>query len=249
MEPLEANQNTIQSRATEIDTGALPLPMENVLLGLPQKPEMAIERLSVSSTPWSFSDIVSQKKLFNTITVTPDTPTDLPLYIFKNSWDNVYKNHFRSFKDFFLLKSFTLNFLFEFRSNFQQVGMFNIVYSNIPQNLISYLVGYENFVSYSLQTQLPHRKVFMGEDSDVHIQLKWVSPFKSGLATERYYPDVDRSEGGYTTSDDYDMGSLYLYLPFGMNVSTGVDSTMTVRVWSYLTDVDYSGYTINDNLA
>lgn len=246
MEPLQNTKNEIDSRAKEIDTGAFPLSMENVLLGLPQKPTIAIEKLSVVSRPWSYSDLVSQKKLLTTLKVSKGETFNKSLWDFRNSWSNVRKTHFRNLDDIFLLKSWTINFLFEFRSSFQQVGLFNVVYSNIPRPLINYLVGEAAFASFELQVQLPHRKVYMGEDMDLHVALKWVSPFSSCMSTAQYYPGQSSSQTG-TRLDDYDMGSLYLYCPCGMETSQGVNPDMTVRVWSYLTDVDYSGYNIDDD--
>lgn len=251
MEILQESVNVNQSRATEIDTGATPLSMQNVLLGIPEKPQERVEKISSISQPWSFTDLVSQQKLLTTLRITTDTTknTTTPIWSFRNTWRNVFDLHFRSMKDLFTLKSWTLNFLFEFRSTFQQVGQFNVVYSNIPKPLIPYLVGRDAFGSYLIQTQLSHRKVFMGEDSDLRVSLKWLSPFKSSFDFERYYPGdtAPQPMNSLPVVDDYDMGQLMLYVPFPMQVAAGVDNAMSVRIWTYLSDVDYAGYSIADN--
>lgn len=246
MEPLQEQQTTEKSRATEIDTGALPLSMDGVLFGLPKPVVRDSDVGSAVSQPWSYGDLVSQKKLLTTLRVTTDVkPGREPIWHFRNTWRNVYETHFRNLEELFMLKSWTLNFLFEFRSNFQQVGQFNLVYTNIPKPLQPYLVG-DEFGSYLIQTQLPHQKIFMGEDTNTTVQLKWLSPFKSGIYFDKYLTGIPSDYSSVT--DDYDMGTLYLYVPFPMQVATNVDPSMTVRIWTYLSDVDYAGYRISDTI-
>nr|WPV63629.1 MAG: hypothetical protein [Wufeng shrew polycipivirus 5] len=243
MEPLEIEQNTEKMRATEIDTGAALLSMENVMLGLPQK---LTESRSFSSTvaqPWDYGELMSQRKLMATLNITPDTPTDKPLWFYTNSFQQVMSTHFRNLSDLFLVKSWTLNFLFEFRSNFQQVGLCNLVYTNLPQILQHYLLPKTSFDTFTMQTQMPHRLVFMGEDQEINISLKWLSPFVSA-PTAKFY----QIHPTPAINDDYDMGTLFLTVPFPMEVAAGVDSTMTVRIWSHLSDVTYAGYSPTDKI-
>ena len=84
-------------------------------------------------------------------------------------------------------------------------------------------------------------------DWDVHVGLKWVSPFKSSIMEDYYYPGTTPTADSSTALDDYDMGSMQIYAPFKMETAQGVNPDMTVRVWSYLTDVDYSGYVVDDS--
>ncbi|UXD80038.1 putative capsid protein [Linepithema humile polycipivirus 1] len=247
MEQLTNAQQTIKSRAKEIDDGLPPLPMENVLLGLPYKPNSEImDEGSAVSQKWSFAEVLAQKKLIADIPVNASTTGEIWRY--RNTWSNVINQHFRNLKDLFLLKSWNLNFIIEFRSNFQQVGQFILAYSNCPQNLVEYLTLENDAKSYQLQTQLPHRKIFMGEDQNVIVQLKWLSPHKSAI----YSPLMNFNDKGVgpdnipPIQDDYDMGFLTLSIPFQMEVAPSVVADMNVRIWSYVTDLQYSGYAPND---
>lgn len=249
MENLTISQNTISSRAKEIDDGVPPSSMENAILGLPYKPNSEIiDENSAVSQKWSFQDIISQKKLVADIPV--DTSTTGVIWEYRNTWSNVIKNHFRNLKDLFLLKSWNLAFVFEFRSNFQQVGQFLVSYSNCPRPLVDLLVTEGDFAKYELQTQLPHRKIFMGEDQNLIVQLKWNSPHKSSIYSilMDYANTVDETGEIPYIPDDYDMGFIQLSVPFKMEVAAGVISTMNVRIWSYLTDLQYSGYTPSDSI-
>lgn len=250
MEVTEQEIPTEVQRATEIDTGAIPLSMENVILALPQKPTENRSLGSVMANPWSYEDLTSQAKLIGTFQVTPSTSTTEPIWTYRNTWLNVARTHFRTLNDLFIAKSWKLNFLLEFRSNFQQVGMFNIVHSNIPEALEDYLVDSSLYKSFAAQCQLPHRFVFMGEDIQVHLSTTWLSPFLAS-SVGRYsqiIPDQLNSEPK-NNFDDYDMGAFFLYAPFPMQVATGVSNPqMTVRIYSFLSELTYAGYNPNDNI-
>jgi len=251
MEPPETLQNEIDSRAKEIDTGAFPLPLSNVLLGLPVKidPTASVNMGSVSK-PWSYAELVSQKQLLADLKV--DITTKDFLWEYNNTWVNVLQTHFgnRDLRALFGLKSWNLNFLFEFRSNFQQVGQFCLFYSNLPKTLEKYFfrnisssATYDPFADYTIQTQLPHRKIPMGEDVNVPVMLKWDCPHSASFGLDMY-----NTKGNNFPNDTwldtpfYDFGTLRLYVPWQMQVSTGVSSTMSVRIWTYLSDFTYSAY-------
>ncbi|UHR49690.1 MAG: hypothetical protein GuPV2_gp1 [Guiyang polycipivirus 2] len=242
------SQNTTEklSRAKEIDTGAIPLPMSNVLLGLPVKPttQDLTDRSSVSTKNWDWKDIVSQKRLVADIEIT--SASKGRIWSFGNNWQNVQTSIFGNLEPVFTLKSWTINFEFEFRSNFQQVGQSCIFYSNLPANMLSYHFNLASlnphpFDDYSIMTQLPHRKVPMGEDVNVTVSLKWLSPFKSAFGTSSY--DIIN----YDTSS-YDMGTLYLAVPFPMQFAMNVTPNNSVRIWAYLSDVTYGGYAPSDKI-
>lgn len=251
MEQLQATKNEVKSRAKEIDTGAIPLPMENVLLGLPVKPDPTTDmKISVKTRPWTFGELVSQYKLVASIDV--DSTKKGIVWYYNNCWRDVVKYHFgTNFQQLFLLKSWTLCFKFEFRSNFQQVGQFLISYTNIPQLLWSYfnLDDESSFMrsDYLMHTQFPHRKIAMGEDVDVTFKCKWLSPFQAAYGTDGYA--YDSKDGAVTTEDPgYDMGTLFLSIPFEMQTATNVDNHMTVRVWTYLEDLVYAAYDPTDGV-
>lgn len=239
MEPLQNQVQEEKARAKEIDSGTYPLSMENVILGLPYKPNSTIlDQGSVSAQKWTYGDLVSQRKLITTLSVSSANYANSELWSFTNSWHNVHNTHFRTLQDLFLAKSWTLNFEFEFRSNFQQVGMFCVSYCNVPKRLIPYLYT-PYFYFYNQQCMLPHRNVFAGEDQNLKISLKWNSPLKASLSD--YYAG-ESSTGSHPNADDYDMGWIMLTNPAPIQVAQGVDNTMTIRIWSWLSDIEYAGY-------
>lgn len=250
MEPNEIQKNSELSRAKEIDTGAIPLQLSNVLLGLPYKPDpTALESSSATTRPWTYVDLAAQKKLIKDINVS--TTSNGKIWDFNYTWENAMNTHFSgpSFRRLFGLKSFTINFQIEFRSNFQQVGQFVIFYSNLPKNLRNYHFGIgdnskDPYSNYQIQTQLPHTKVPMGEDLNVDVSLKWLSPHTSSFGTDLYSQDgrTDTSP----TVPYYDMGSLFLYVPFPMEVASGVNPNMSIRIWSWLTDLKTGAYVPDD---
>lgn len=249
MEITEQEKTIITSRAKEIDTGAVPLPMSNVVLGLPMKPDPTADYcLGACSESWSFEDLVCQKKLVADLTV--DITSTGKIWEFHNTWENVLEMHFTSnLRRVFGLKSWNLNFLFEFRSNFQQVGQLCLFYTNLPDVLDSYHFRLQDhatdpYADYVVQTQLPHRKIPMGEDQDCLACIKWLSPHTASFGVDMYQNDGNHSK--MMNVPYYDMGRLKLYVPFGMQVATGVDSTMNVRVWSWLSNFTYGAYRPHD---
>lgn len=243
MQPTEQAVSEIKSRAKEIDTGTQPLSMENVILGLPSKPGPSVDNLSSAmANSWNLNEYIGQRKLQATINITLDTPTNVPIWAYEHKWSNVIVDHFRAFSNVFALRSWKLNFHFEFRSNFQQVGMLMISYTNLPENTRKYLYPDNVFNQFVVQTQLPHRFVMMGEDQDVVVGLNWLSPYKASISGEIFaHPSGD-------THNDYEMGKIMLWAPYAMQVATGVAANnMTVRIWSYLTDISMAGYNPVDN--
>jgi len=90
----------------------------------------------------------------------------------------------------------------------------------------------------------------MGEDQDVKVGLNWVSPFKSSM--KNFDPNIKFNTAPAanvtTFNDDYDMGTLRVHVPIKMRVSTGVKDTLTIRVYTWLSDLEYSGYLPTDSL-
>lgn len=275
LQPLESNVDS--SRAKEIDHGTIPLKMQNVILGLPSKPGLQFgDRSSVNAIKWAYEQIVSQKQLLTTVSIAKDISK--PIFILENSWRAIQKIHFRNLTDLFFLKSWKWHLTFEFRSNFQQVGMASIVFVNAPQSAIPYLTGspvsnvdgvltsYDtpgkigipdssvklthNLFSLSSAVQLPHTHVMLGEKQDVECTLNWISPFSSSFKQVNPYGDQSIYADSYPNPNDlqYDMGFIYLFVPIPMNYATGVDPNCTVRIWSHLTDVEYAGYTPDDRI-
>lgn len=251
MEPIQ-NQtvNTETGRAKQIDTGATPLSLSNVLLGLPTKPTTIVEgdRTGVSAKSWAYQDLIGQWRLMSDILVTPSSQGII--WQLQNSWHNILSNLVRTpMNKLFCLKSWTLNIKFQFQTSFQQLGQFVVFYSNLPQSMISYHFNLKSktdpnpFENYMVQTQLPHTKIPMGECCDVDAKISWNSPFKSGFGVDAYNY-VDTTDQVDTL---YDMGTLYLAIPWKMQVATGVTPSASVRIWASLSDITYSGYAPNDN--
>lgn len=237
----ENQKNEIKSGAKEIDTGAIPLPLSNVLFGLPYKPDPATNSvLGVKADTWDYGKLISQKKLLATITINNETSG--PLWNFWCTWGNVVNTHVgvRN-QNLFLMRHWDLNFLFEFRSNFQQVGQSIIYFSNCPAYAANFLR--QDLDKYQNITQLPHVKVNMGEDIDVPVIVKWNSPLNGEIAGDNVYqgPDENREAIGY------DMGTLYLSVPWKMEIATNVWPEMTVRIWSWLSSTSYGGYNPTDD--
>lgn len=247
MEPTENQKISIDSRAKEIDTGAIPLSMSNVILGLPVKPEPPVLSDSVSARPWTWAELVSQKQLVTTIAISPSTKEDVPLWEYNNSWRSIINSKFfmSEIGELYVIRRWDLNLLFEFRSNFQQVGMMSLVHSNCPPALEGYFFPSSRTASihdFAIQTQLPHRLIPMGEDVDVSVCLKWNASYLSSFERKYYSMDWLQNTEYHQEQDDYQMGILRLYAPFKMETSNGVDNQMTVRIWAYLTNLQYAAY-------
>lgn len=248
MEIIQTTQNSEQTRAKALGTGEQPLPTGNVLLGLPSKPTPAplMDISAVSSQPWSYSDLISQKRVIADITV--DTSSEGILWTYQNSWKNICSTFIKQLEPLFVAKSWTVNFEFEIQSNFQQVGQIVIFYSNLPQLLESYHFNLrvstdsDPVLNYLFQTQMPHIKVPMGQNSRPIFQLKWLSPLKTSFGTSSF--NVRDSLDG----PDYDMGTLRLAVPWKMETSTGVSPQLSIRIFGFLSDVTYGGYVPNDKI-
>jgi hypothetical protein len=252
MEPSEQEKPQIQARATVIDTGAIPLPLSNIPLGIPDKPDiMASHHGNSSAAMWSLSEIFSQQKLIGTYNISTSTAVDKPVWSFQHTFQNVLDLHFRELQGLFSMYSWTLHFRFQFRSNFQQVGQVLIVNHTIPQRLLPFLIGTKPLKTleenYMLMTTLPHVKVPMGEDIDVDCSLKWNVPVQAPTFTKEHYTlpsgDVPLPD---TLTLQYDMGSVFVIAPIQMEVAQNVTPNMTVRIWSWLTDVKMGGYSPAD---
>lgn len=277
MDIIQTEQDSIdKSRAKEIDHGTTPLPMTSAILNLPPQPGTGFDnRSSVNATKWAFEQLISQKQLMTTISITPGLNDTVPIFIFQNSWDNIYKLHFRNLADLFFVKSWKWHLTFEFRSNFQEVGMMSIAYANIPVNAVPYITGSPiNYVGYKLSensvprsngipsgvlghslfglksiNQLPHKHVMLGENQDVQCTFEWLSPYKAGFTkvTPFQEPFV------YADIDDpndpqYDMGFVFLSNTIPLTTASGVTPHASVRIWSHLTDVEYAGYCPDDTI-
>lgn len=271
-QPLPIQQQENDSRAKEIDHGTIPLPMSNVMLGLPTKPGLNFDdRSSVSAIPWDYAQLVSQKRLLTTLKITPTTPSTTPIFLLPNAWDIIRKLHFRNLDTFFFLKSWKWHLIFQLRSNFQQVGMITISYVNLPLNAFSYYfntpINQDTEKIFSLEDgmvgtvldykdqfpvdrlsaiyQLPHTLLMLGENQDVEVTCDWLSPFKAAVQPAARAGSVVAPPPSYM---GYDMGHIRVHVPIPLEVATGVsDSTATIRIWSHLTDVKYSGYDPTDD--
>lgn len=160
----------------------------------------------------------------------------------------------RNMKEVFHLYSWKLHFCFQFRSNFQQVGQILVVQHHIPKNLMYLLAGTSEVAgSYRLATMLPHVKVPMGEDVDVETEMVWNAPVaaSSGFWNSYSYKSWAVNEldpARQIEHSGYDMGSVAIYVAKAMEIAQNVNPSMTVRVWSWLTDLRYGGYTPTDDI-
>lgn len=252
MEPTENEKEVITDRATAIESGGLPISAANVPLGLNDKPDpMLSQRDHALVSNWTFAQLLAQRKLIGTFPITPSTPKDKPVWRFVHTMQNVVDLHFRSLKGLFHLWRWNLHFFFEFRSNFQQVGQCLIVNHTMPQAYIRTMYPVEGqwadplYGNYKYLTQLSHRKIFMGEDVDVGEVLRWDAPLEATISVDGAY---ELPSPGKIPVVQYDMGEIFVIAPFEMQVAQGVNPLMTVRIWSYLSDVGMSAYTPTDNI-
>lgn len=245
---LNENEKEIESsRAKEIDTGVTPLPFDTSLMASGITPEVPLDRSSVLANSWSLSALLSQKIFIKNIDFDVGTPNDKILFSFRNSFDNVYKTHFGRLGGIFPLKSWKVNFLFEIRSQFQQMGLINIFYINMPQRLQSYMFS-GDLTDFMLQTQLPHRLIALGEDSDFEFSMTWNSPFKSAIDATVFATNRLKDSGTYLPYDDYDMGTVYITIPYQLQIASGATPRASIRIWSYLSDITYAGYMPKDSV-
>jgi len=256
MEITEQEKEVIADRAVQIQTGATPLVGANVPLGLPEKPDpMQNQRLNALVPNWTFSQLLATRKLVGVFPITTSTPTNVKIWSFRHTMQNVVDLHMRSLQNYFRIWRWNLHFDFEFRSNFQQVGQILIVNHTVPSTVERFLMSQQeprgttsvkSFVdSYVAMTQLSHKKIMMGEDIDDHETLQWDAPIEGTIGLTTSYTKQKKSDVSVT---QYDMGEIFVVAPFQMQVANGVNPQMTVRIWSYMTDVGMSAYSPVDNL-
>lgn len=244
----EMQKNIEQDRAVQLESGSIPLQGSNVLLGLQDKPDpMLDQRTHALVANWPFAQLLGTHKLVGVYTVDTSTPTDKKIWSFVHTFDNVMDLHFRTLKSYFRLWRWTLNFEFEFKSVFQQVGQLLIVNHTIPQVMMDVLQeGASLTKDYGRMIQLPHRIIMMGEDTKVFMSLKWNAPVEATFATKKNYINPALPKENYLVP--YDMGEIFLIAPYSMEVAQGVTPSMTVRIYSWLSDVGMSAYSPQDSL-
>lgn len=247
MEPIQTTQSSEQTRAKAISTGETPLQTSNVILGLPNKPITAplLDNSAVLSSPWSYSDLISQKRLVADLTIS--TSSEGIVWVFRNTWLNVMQTFIKRLEPLFTMKSWTIEFELMVQSNFQQVGQAILFYTNIPEELVPYHFNLtipadatDPMLNYLFQTQMPHLKIPFGENSNFKFPLDWISPFKSGFGASSF-----RARNA-VNAPDYDMGTLRLAIAFPMEVATGVTPELSIRIYGSLKNVTYGGYVPTD---
>lgn len=242
------------SFATVNESGPFSLVESGLPLGISRQPTFG-SHTSADLGNISYTQLISQEKLVGVINITTSSPPDVPLWSFINSHKHVKELHFPK-QNVFRLQSWNLHFRFEFRSNFQQVGMALIYQHNYPRDALSYCVGKAlgGRVSTKLATQLPHLKIALGENFDAEAVMKWNLPYhaqSSDQMTGGNYAWQFGNQGKLNPRQLFEpeMGSIHLAVPVQMQVSTGVTPEMTVRIWSWLTDVKLAAYQpSSDNL-
>lgn len=245
----EAEKFAIEDRATQIQTGAVPIASENAQLSIPKADFMLTQTDHSFPSNWSFSELLSQRKKVGTFDITSSTSSGTKIWEFRHTFGNVVDLHFRNMKTLFRIWKWNLHFLFEFRSFYQQLGQALIVNHCIPQAVLHSLFPRNEKLesSYSSMVQLPHRKIMLGEDVDVEATLVWNAPVEGTMFYDGVfaYPKTIIPAQQLT---QYDMGSIFLTLPWPMEVAKGVQATMTVTIWSWLTDVRMSAYEPQDSI-
>lgn len=244
----EAEKSVEQDRATQLESGSIPLQGSNVLLGLSEKPDpMLSQRDHALVANWTFAQLLGTHKLVGTYTISTSTPVNQKVWSFIHTFDNVMNMHFRNVKNYFRLWRWTLNFEFEIKSVFQQVGQMLIVNHTIPAVMVRYLQGTNALESsYRRMTQLPHKKIMMGEDTKVYMSLKWDAPVEATFSTQNAYKNPALPKGNHVVP--YDMGEIFLIAPFQMQVAQNVTPQLTVRIYSWLSDVGMSAYSPQDSM-
>ena len=243
MEPTEQQKIKDYSRAKEIDTGATPLSMGDVLLDLPQTPGNPHDISTVSTVPWDVKDLLSQKILLANLNVDPSTSETAPVWEFVNSYRSMIAARFFAgdLANMFSSFSWTLCFKIEIRSNFQQVGLIALSYSNCPYILERYLSNFGQPTNFASILQLPHKLIPMGEDTDVEVKFLWNSNAKAAQNSH-----FTRKED--LSIDDYQMGTFRIMVPYKMETAAGVNQNLTIRVWGYLEDLVIGGYQPRDSV-
>lgn len=236
-EPTEQESISDNMRATELQHGTIPIEMTNAIAKLEIKENNEDDRSNVIARPWSLKDYASQPQLIGTF-----NSASLP-FVFNNTWSNVRTYLPKSMRNF-LFKSWVVNLRFEVLSVFQEQGMDVCFVHNAPQKILRQILGRYSFAEgggefgESLFFLLPHRKIMLGENSDLTVQLRWLSPFKMGFDQTEFTEDAD---------SDYHMNTVVYKNWIPITTATGVTQTRTVRVWLWFSDLEYSGYNPVDN--
>lgn len=243
----EQGTNQTTSFATINESGPFSLVESGLPLGITRQPTFG-SHVSADLGNISYQQLISQEKLVGVVTISTSTKADEPVWSFENTYLRVKELHFPK-QNLFRLTSWNLHFRFEFRSNFQQVGMALIYQHNYPHDAMSYMLGKSapTKLSAKLAMQLPHLKVALGENFDAEAVMKWNLPFhalSSDQAKGGNYlwkiPEEDKYSAFLRMEPS--MGSIHLAVPVQMQVSAGVTPEMTVRIWSWLTDVKFAAY-------
>lgn len=231
-EPTEQQSISDTMRATEIQHGTVPVEMINAIAKLEVKENDTDDKSNISAPLWTLAEFASQPQLLGTF-----NSVSLP-FVFVNKWSTV-RNLMPKVMKNFIFSSWTVNLRFEINSVFQEQGMDVVYVHNVPQPALQQLLGGNQFKNGGTEFDsdiwflLPHRKIMLGENSDITVQLKWVSPFKSSFYSEENYNVKDI---------DYEMNTCIYKNWIPVQTATGVTPARTVRVWFWLTDLKYSAY-------
>lgn len=247
---MENENDQIAERAGVFQSGATNLSESTLPLHIPRQPTLPIESSEqVRSAAWTVSEILSQEKLITTLDIGDKVGE---VWNFRVTPSNVLKMHMRRFADVFRLYSWTLHFRIQFRSNFQQVGQIIVGQNNIPEQTMYFLMGgidaptrFKN--SYKMLTMLPHTKVPMGEDTDVHVEFQWNLPVPSAYSMASYQHRFLPIESTNMKKIEWDMGEVFVTVPWKMEMAAGVNPSLSMRVWSRLSNVTMGAYDIRDN--
>lgn len=189
---------------------------------------------------------MSQEKKVGTFTIDTSSSASAPIWTFWHNFGDVAALHFPSRKNDFRNFSWNLHFRLQFRSNFQQVGQIIVVQHNMPPEVIQYLLEVEDASAaiasnYGRMTMLPHTKVPMGEDTDVHVEMPWNLPEICTYASLGNY-NYNVNGSGVPQKKVPTMGCVMIVPAIQMQVAANVNPQMTVEIWSWLTDLRLSGY-------
>lgn len=254
-EIMEQQGNSNETGYSTINqSGAPPLEESGLPIGLPRQPDiMALHHSHIMTNKAALTTLLEQDKLIGTYPIGVGMDPGSPVWQFVHTYSNVAKLHLRSFQDTYKLASWTLHFKFEFRSNFQQVGQNLVVQHNIPTELLSYIFGTgtlggsDLYKSYKIMTQLPHTKVAMGEDVDVHATMNWNIPLESAFESGFSYK-WPLTESMQSRIENIEFGTIAIVPAIPMQVAKGVSPNMTVRVWSRLSNLKLGAYSPVDTI-
>lgn len=235
-EPTEQEAISDTMRATELQHGTVPVEMVNAIAKLNVKENDVDDKSNVAAPLWSLEEYASQPQYLGTF-----NSSSLP-FTFQNSWSNVRK-YFPKALNNFLFTSWTVNIRFEVNSVFQEQGMDVVHISNAPRDALRQLLGRYGFskgaeeFNDSIWYLTPHRKIMLGENSDLTVKLRWTSPFKAAFDQNNFTEDAD---------SDYFMNEVVYRNWIPIETATGVTPARSVRVWMWLSDLQYSGYIPKD---